>query len=335
MVLVQNKSTRGAQHIHMSAFGLYCWCMLTVLCVVLSLVLLFLDLFLERYASESAPSVIIQLKAGMGNQMFQYAAGLGMAHAHPEYRVCVSGLGDHFQLAHANSALDLHIQVLNASGLVACRELGGVFRWLQNNIVNDLELRLAWLIEFSPPHSTYVPIPVPLQKLVLVSGYMQSFKYFRHVPHPFYRPKQLDAARLWLSQRELTSVVHVRRGDKLWDSSPVVPVAYYQKALHAIGNPRVAVCTDDVEWVRAQPVFENATISIRHDPGFDLALLAAATEYVVIGIGTFGWWGAYLSTAKRKYFYQIMFQGELLLGYEEADYIPYNESGQGEWIAMV
>ena len=321
----------------MSAFELCCWRTLAVLCVVLSLVLLFMDLILDHCVSESAPQVIIRLKCGMGNQMFQYAAGLGMAHAHPEYKVCVSGLGDHSQLAHKNSALDLHIQILNTSGLVpimACREWGNGFRWFQD-IVYDLELRMTWLTEFCPPHSTYIPIPVPLRNPVLVSGYMQSFKYFRHVPHPFYRPKQLDAARLWLSQRELTSVVHVRRGDKLWDSSPVVPVAYYQKALHAIGNPRVAVCTDDVEWVRAQPVFENATISIRHDPGFDLALLAAATEYVVIGIGTFGWWGAYLSTAKRKYFYQIMFQGELLLGYEEADYIPYNESGQGEWIAMV
>jgi hypothetical protein len=269
--------------------------------------------------------------------MFQYAAGLGVAYQNPEYRICVSGLGDHFNLAHRDSAFDSHVQVLNTSGLVPiapCRDMGGLLRWLQEKLYH-LEIWSAWLSEFSPPHSTYMPFPVLRQKPVVVFGYMQSFKYFQHVPHPFFRLRQLDAARLWLSQRALTSVVHVRRGDKLGDSSPVVPVSFYQKALRALGNSRVAVCTDDVEWVRAQRVFENATISVGHDPGFDMALLAAATEAVIIGVGTFGWWGAYLSTAKQKYFYRIMYKGKTLLGYNEADYIPYDQPGQGKWVSLM
>jgi hypothetical protein len=269
--------------------------------------------------------------------MFQYAAGLGVAHQNPEYHVCVSGLGDHFSLAHTHSAFDLHVQVLNTSGLVPiapCRDLGGMLRPLQW-IFYCLELRLGLLSEFYPPHSTYIPFSVPITKPVVVLGCMQSFKYFQHVPHPFFRLRQLDSAGHWLSQRMLTSVVHVRRGDKLWDASSIPPASYYEKALRAIGNSRVAVCTDDPQWVRAQRVFENATLSVGHDPGFDMALLAAATEAVVIGTGTFGWWGAYLSTAKRKIFYAIVYDGMYLPGYTEADYIPYGQRNQGEWVAML
>ncbi len=128
---------------------------------------------------------------------------------------------------------------------------------------------------------------------------------------------------------------HFRKaGDKLWDASSIAPASYYENALRTLGDSRVAVCTDDPQWVRAQRAFENATLSVGHDPGFDMALLAAATEAVVIGTGTFGWWGAYLSTAKRKFFYAIVYDGDDLLGYKEADYIPYGLPSQGEWVAL-
>ena len=322
----------------MGVFRHCLWFMIVLLCVLLLLILLVLDSMLRRYAFESAPRVIIPMhRCGMGNHMFQYAAGLGIAHQHPEYRVCVSGLGDHSDLAHANSAFDLHVRVLNTSGIAPialCRDFGGVFSEVQK-FIYKLETQFGLLSEFIPPHSTYIPLIVPVHKPVLVLGYMQSFKYFQHVPHPFFRLLQYDAARLWLSQKNLTSVVHVRRGDKLTDSSPIVPVSYYQKALSLLGNSRVAVCTDDVQWVMAQRVFENATVSVGHDPGFDMALLTAATDTVIIGVGTFGWWGAYLSTAKQKFFYGIVYQGGDLLGFKEEDYIPYNQSGQGRWISLV
>ena len=329
----------------MGVFRHCLWFMLVILCVLLLLIFLVLDSMLRRYAFEQAPQVIVQIhRCGMGNQMFQYAAGLGIAYHNPGYKVCVSGLGGLFNMAHANSALDLHVRVLNSSGLeplVPCRDFGGVFSDFQQ-FIYKLETQFGLLSEFIPPHSIYRPFVVPIPKPVLVFGYMQSFKYFRHVPQPFFRLLQYDAARLWLSQRNLTSVVHVRRGDKVWNSADKldnsslgVPVSYYQNALSLLGNSRVAVCTDDVQWVRSQSVFENATISIGHDPGFDMALLTAATDTVIIGVGTFGWWGAYLSTAKQKVFYRLVYEGDGLRGYKEEDYIPYNQPGQGRWISLV
>jgi hypothetical protein len=319
----------------MRAFGRCHWCALVVLCGVTLLLVLFWASSLAH--SESAPHTVVWLyRNGMGNQMFQYAFGLGVAHQHPESKVCVSGLGDHFSLAFANSAFDTHIEVLNTSGLAPigpCSDLSGIYRPLQLGSYY-LEIWLGLMRKFSPPHSIYIPTPVSEPTPLFVWGCMQSFKYFQHVPHPFFRLRQMDAAGRWLSQRRLTSVVHVRRGDKIWDASSIAPASYYEKALRALGHSRVAVCTDDPQWVRAQRVFENATLSVGHDPGFDMALLAAATEAVVIGTGTFGWWGAYLSTARRKFFYAIVYKGADLLGYREADYIPHGRPGQGVWAAL-
>lgn len=160
---------------------------------------------------------------------------------------------------------------------------------------------------------------------------MQSFRYFRQVKHPFFLLKRQKSADAWLRRRGLTSVVHVRRGDKPEDGSPVVPVEYYERALARLGHSRVAVCADDVAWVRRRRVFQNASVSTDADPGFDMAILAGATDAVIIGIGTFAWWGAYLSRVRTVHCYKTMYPDDDR-EYSASGYIPHGMPGQGEWI---
>ena len=278
-------------------------------------------------ASDEATPTVIQLCqnwCGMGNQLFRYAAGLGLNRT---TTACVFGFDEtEWHPAHARSTMAMHVDVLLAP-LPPCPASMRRFSWLRLEYALKEDPNRA---VFRPPHSIYQPIPT--DRPTLVDGCMQSFRYFAHLPHPFFRMRQQDAARRWLGG--LATVVHVRRQDKLWDGSAVAPVEFYEAALARLGHPRVAVCTDDPFWVRQQRVFRNATVSLHHDPGFDMALLAAATDAVVIGVGTFGWWGAYLSTARRKYFYRRQYQGRLAAGYDERDYIPYGQPGQGEWIPL-
>jgi len=267
---------------------------------------------------------------GLGNQMFRYAAGLGLALQNPNYTACVFGLEEVGHLAHRHSAFVLDV-FPSWRRLEPCPlSISSPRLPFLNRAVDFWPDRMD---QFEPPHSTFREFRFDGKRPVLVNGCMQSFKYFQNLPHPFFRLKQQHAARAWLADRGITSVVHVRRGDKLYDGSPPVPLAYYEKAMLGITS-RVAVCTDDPSWVQRQALFRNAEISMHEDPGFDMALLAAATEAVIIGIGTFGWWGAYLSKAKRKYFYPTMYIGKLAAGYNESDYIPFGVPGQGEWIPV-
>ena len=267
---------------------------------------------------------------GMGNQMFRYAAGLGLRYRHPN--VCVLGFGEReWHPTHTASAMAMHVDIL-IEPLNACPASMSYFSWFRFEF--KLKEHLDTFI-FRPPHSMYHPLPLHIKRSVtLVDGCMQSFKYFMDLPHPFFRLKEQDHARAWLRAQGVASVVvHVRRQDKLRDGSSVAPIEFYETALTRVGNPtRFAVCTDDPLWVQEQRVFRNATISKhRNNPGFDMALLAAATDAVIIGIGTFGWWGAYLSSAKQKVFYSIQYQGRLASAYREADYIPYGH--QSGWMS--
>ena len=181
--------------------------------------------------------------------------------------------------------------------------------------------------QFSAPHSIFEPFHFDGRRSIVVTGCMQSFKYFQHLQRPFFRLSRRHAAKLWLHQHGVTSTVHVRRGDKIWSESLTVPVQFYEKAMSMLNTSRIAVCMDISSWVRRQHVFRNAVISIHNEPWFDIALLAEATDTVIIAAGTSGWWGAYLSKAKHNYFYPTMYVGSLAIDYREADYIPYNAPG--------
>lgn len=261
---------------------------------------------------------------GLGNQMFRYAAALGLA-ASTNRTVCIFGLRDTSYSTlpvHAMSRFDQHVTALAPGVTDACPDWVGRLRPLPLAYALRV-LAPGFMGVFDPPHSTYVPFPhIPHAKSLLVAGCMQSFKYFAALRPPFFRLNQQREATRWMRDRRIDTAIHVRRGDKLTDGSPIAPLAFYERAMRRLPpTARILVCTDDAAWVRAQPLFANVTVHSRN-PGFDMALLAAATEAVIIGVGTFAWWGAYLSQAKRVYYYPRMYQGELLRGYVEADYIP-------------
>jgi hypothetical protein len=247
--------------------------------------------------------LIIRLKpreCGMGNQMFRYAAGMGLAERNPEFYVCWHGW-DLEKTQHPNSFFLRHMDPIVA--LPECT--------FWTAAMGELLLR-----HFAPPFSEYVPFvsyPV-LGSSTIVSGAMETFRYFPS-GEPLYRLKAYPAARRWMHERNLTSAIHVRRGDY---ASYGAPLGFFMRNM----VPRAVVVTDDPNWVRFhRSVFEHCVISEGHDPGFDMALLAAATDTVVIGEGTFAWWGAYLSKARRVVYYGRQ-AGYQTRAYVESDRMP-------------
>jgi hypothetical protein len=105
------------------------------------------------------------------------------------------------------------------------------------------------------------------------------------------------------------------------------PIEFYKRT----NVKRAVVVTDDPDWIKDFPsVFGEHVLSQGHPPGFDMALIATATETLVIGIGTFAWWGAYLSNAKRIIYYPWQ-AGYDSKEYVESDHMPDHwEKGQAE-----
>lgn len=245
--------------------------------------------------------VVIDMRpraSGMGNHMFRYAAGVGLVER--GFYVCWSNYSwDQGWMTplHEHSFFLYHVQ--DPGALEECSVLTGL-------------LATIFLPRIMLPFSTYVPIEKSWFTRRMDAS-LESFRYFpKRGPRPLFHLKQLAAAREWMRLRNLTSAVHVRRGDY---AKKAAPLAYYQR----VNVSQAVVVTDDPAWARA--AMPGAIVSESHDSGFDMALLAAATDTVVIGVGTYAWWGAYLSDARRVIYYAKQ-AGYDNPGYREADRMP-------------
>ena len=66
------------------------------------------------------------------------------------------------------------------------------------------------------------------------------------------------------------------------------------------------IATDDLQWVWSQPVFDGMLVIHNDLPETDMGILAAC-PYMVMSIGTFGWWAAYLRGGVLTFYYATPF----------------------------
>ena len=76
---------------------------------------------------------------------------------------------------------------------------------------------------------------------------------------------------------------------------------YYYQAIETLcllfphQTQRFVVATDDKAWVHGQLMFRGMhVVSNAVNPSFDMAVIAAC-QHKIISVGTFGWWGAFMS----------------------------------------
>jgi galactoside 2-L-fucosyltransferase 1/2 len=174
---------------------------------------------------------------------------------------------------------------------------------------------------------------------ISVDGELQSFRYFdKDMPLPF-KLKATPKARAWVQSRNFTAAIHVRRGDKLGgDGNVVPPVEYFELAVAKLRelfptfHQNFVVTSDDPEWVRSQAIFQGMYILSSDDQSFDMAVISEC-KYKIISIGTFGWFGAFLTDKGDNITSVVIYptlqmEGELATRFNNADYFP------SHWIGL-
>ena len=173
--------------------------------------------------------------------------------------------------------------------------------------------------------------PFTSNKLAVLRGYLQSWKYFQScepfIKHQFvFNRSTYDQAVLALSTNletflnsttgeRPTSIVgiHVRRGDILqpgprnFGHTPASK-QYFEHALDKMNrthHPAVfIVISNDLAWCKT--VFTDTSNIIFMDkapPSVDMAILSL-TDHLILSVGTFGWWSAYLSDSRDVLYYK-------------------------------
>lgn len=253
--------------------------------------------------------VAVQLHGGLGNQMFQVAAGLALAG-----RLGASLLFDTSRFrdkglrayALAPFALDA---ILRHEPPTA---LGNLRRAILKPFGKARALRPGYWqgAVYREPHFHFDPIFDGISDDVMIAGYFQSPRYFagfeREIALALAPEKLASNAALHLAEQligETSVAIHLRRGDFAADPRAaavhgVLDWGYYDRAVAHVraGQPeaRFFVFSDNAEaaaegaarWPNAEPMAGTSA-------GDDLFLMSRARHHIIAN-SSFSWWSNWL-----------------------------------------
>jgi len=247
--------------------------------------------------------VIVPLRGGLGNQMFQYAFGRYLSVVRNDTLVLNT---ENLPLA----ATPRHFG-LNMFQIVGeCLESNVILERLHNSILYTITEIGFGQFDVSALEKEALNIAA--------IGYWQSEKYFRNISSliraefTFKPDLQFDELESPLNEILNTEsvCVHVRRSDVLKDGDPMgeLGIDYYKRAvrlvLERVCNPNFFVFSDDIEWCK-----ENLDLGISlnfiSDNDFEISTysdfyLMSHCRHFIIANSTYSWWGAWLGRSAHK-----------------------------------
>ncbi len=262
--------------------------------------------------------VTIRIKGGLGNQLFQYAAGYSFAHRlNQELMLDISFFPqqtlrgyklDKFKIDENQtvSSVSIGINVLKGKYLNKALRTLKVDRIPAGEKTKYLLETGAYVMDFffkDNPKNSYI------------DGYFQSERYFKDYRdellrqfEPCYSPEQEYLEGLQTVQSCNSVAVHVRRGDFLNaqnDPNPrhyLLGETYYHNALRYVQEKVPASeffwFSDDIDWVKQH--FGNGSnyhyISLKTKNGdIDEMMLMKHCHHIIAANSTFSWWAAWMN----------------------------------------
>lgn len=254
----------------------------------------------------SRREVAVQLLGGLGNQMFQAAAGLALAERHGGARLT-------FDISRFR-AKGLRGFALAPFGLEA--EIRSEGQGLATRMLSRVGLRPkhqpdwwngAFYREAGFRHD---PAFEALEAPVMLAGYFQSPRYFEPIAErvaSFFAPEKLASPEALEQARKLEGessvAIHVRRGDYASDARAmmvhgVLPELYYSQAIRFIREQvpeaRFFIASDDVatatNLVASLP---DSEVLAGKSAGDDLFLMSRCRHHIIAN-SSFSWWSAWL-----------------------------------------
>lgn len=264
--------------------------------------------------------IVSQLCGGLGNQMFQYAAGRAIALRLNEPMVVDVSL---FKKNTLHQGYELSRVFKMDASLADPRDVSIILGWQRFRYARGL-MRwpiFQWLRKDSfvlePSFSFWSGIYAVSGDCYL-SGYWQSERYFSSyadsIRSDFDFKQPLDSANAYTLDRILRSnsvSLHVRRGDYISAENKAVyarcSLEYYREAVAYIStrveNPVFFIFSDDLAWAESNLSLGYPCVYVSHNKGAesynDMRLMSKCNHHVIAN-STFSWWGAWLNPSPSK-----------------------------------
>lgn len=258
--------------------------------------------------------VTTRIIGGLGNQMFQYAAGRALA-LRTGGKLLLD-LSDFERYTRHQYSLH-HFDIV---GEVAENRKAREYRKGRRN----RRILYPWAPTLlSEPELEFEPRVLTQRPPVYLDGYWQSEDYFSDVADVIRRdfsiktpPDVRNAELLYVMLHNPAAVaVHLRRGDYVTDSDAsalhgTCSPEYYETAARrmteAIINPTFYVFSDDPVWAKCNVLTHLDCVYLDHNGPEknyeDLRLMTACSHFIVAN-SSFSWWGAWLSRNSEKIVY--------------------------------
>ncbi len=250
--------------------------------------------------------IIIKLLGGLGNQMFQYAAGRRLSYIHnTPLQLDTSELNRLKTRRYELNCFNIEGEVIKRqnNGLVG-RIIKGLIK--KENIYVEKDFRFDRNVLTLPDNVTLV-------------GYWQSEKYFSEIEgiirHEFtfnHGPSSKIFAIVKKIKSSESVGIHFRRTDyvnnkKFFHYHGVCSLDYYRQALSLIKSrlksPEFYIFSDDLNWVNRNFKIEYpkffVDLNLNGKDYEDLRIMSHC-KHNIIANSTFGWWGAWLNKNKNK-----------------------------------
>jgi hypothetical protein len=263
--------------------------------------------------------IIVKLKGGLGNQLFQYALGKNLARKNNtdlylDLSVYFNSIQRHdytlrgYELSafNINEALILPPQIPFLPALIAKRA---------SNILHKAKMKASMHI-IKERGFQFNDKVLSIKNNSYIIGYWHSEKYFKEIEKELRKDlvlkEKLSNNALEYSRqiRDTESIsLHIRRGDYLtntWakETYHSLPIPYYQQAVEVIQGTGVPincfVFSDDPSWVKENLKLNNKLTFVTGNKNYEDLHLMSLCKHNVIANSSFSWWGAWLNQNQSK-----------------------------------
>lgn len=275
--------------------------------------------------------IITKLKGGLGNQMFQYAAGLALAEhhrtifkldvswfqerpgyeAHNRYGLSCFNITEQFATSSEIERFEAPTLTRTEKWSVALARALHFYRYARAHTHDT-----PW---HCPPDAHHYPEFSQLPDGTALDGYFQSEKFFTPVAdllrlHFTFRypapPAVMELAERIRSKPSIA--LHFRRGDYARNPTfarelGVLDLGYYERALALLRerapDATLYIFSDDIEAVAREfspPGPHEFVRCVKPWHAYDKIRLMSLCDHIAIANSSFSWWGAWLNQNPEK-----------------------------------
>ncbi|MFT5663605.1 MAG: hypothetical protein ACI9YO_002934 [Gammaproteobacteria bacterium] len=259
--------------------------------------------------------IIVGLCGGLGNQLFQYAAGRALS-----LKLGVPVELDHSWFAGSKDrSYTLSEFKINATPCIGLPIISKKIKALESKVSRKYFSQRMGVPIFRETSFNFMREFEEISQPVFLQGYWQSEKYFDRFSEQIRKeltfsnsvPKKCNALMESISKTQ-SICIHIRRGDYISNSKTrkifhACSLDYYKENVNRLcknlTNPHCFVFSDDCEWARSNIKlnipYTIVDINEANEAHLDLLLMSLCNDFVIAN-SSFSWWGAWLGSFKNK-----------------------------------